>query len=717
MFSKKYIAYLKKTLNQLSIILPILWTLSTTLQAQIKITLPVEKAIFQRNNSNEATIYFGGYYTEFIDKVEARLVPVLAGQGQATDWIATQTTPKAGVYFGSIKGRGGWYTLEVRGSLKGIIVGRDALTRVGVGEVFVIAGDGNAEGVANSGAIAAVDERVNTTTYNNKSLGAITDPSQLSFGPIGAETNIGPRGQSAWAWGALGDLLLKKLNVPILFLNVGWAGLSIKQWTDSAKGIAVTNPTTNQVLPVGAPYSNLRMVLKYYCSTLGVRAILWQHGAADNLLGTSKNDYANSLQDLLDLSRIEQAGTDIYVPWVISRSSRVGATISQNVIDGQNRVLGYQFDKVYEGPNTDNIQPNSRVNGVLISGSAGLIELAKAWDEYFLPKFFANTIPILPQQSYPITVTCNSNNSSINISAPAGFRNYLWSNGQTTQTITVSGAGTYQVILKEADRNNTLFTPALVLTESVQPTTPAITPAGTQYICADSSIVLDVNTNLSNTITWSDGTIGRSIKISKPAILTAKQTNILGCTSLPSQPVTIKNLTVAPPIIVNLGRYTLQANPDPEIFKLGDTQVSSILWDWRVNSLGISPRTDIIKAIQDGNYSVRSRVTFDAVTGGSRRVCISNFSKVLDYKVGTDEGLVIYPNPSNKGYIAIETLRDLNNVELSVYDLTGRVVFYQKFATLSDRKVIDLTELNEGEYLVRLASPSFNQTRRVVIDY
>ena len=702
-----------KILNQSLIVFGIFVIFTSVSQAQIKVTFPVERAIFQRNNSDEATISFGGYYTQAIDKVEARLVRVLSGQGQDTDWTVVQTNPKGGAYFGSIKGRGGWYSLEIRGSLKGTIVSRDALSRVGIGEVFVIAGDANAEGVPNGGGVAATDERVNTATFNNRTQNSIADPSGLTFTAMTAEGSITPRGQSAWAWGALGDLLVKKLNVPVMFFNIGWAGISMKQWVESAGGKAVKD-ANGQPLPLGQPYNNMRMVIKYYCSVLGFRAILWQHGGADNSAATSQSDYADNLQTLMNSSRTEHAG---FVPWVISRTSRVGSTTSQNVINGQNQVLSYQFNKVYEGPNTDAIQPTSRVNGGVLVPASGVIELAKAWDDVFPPKYFANTIPILPRASQPLTASCNSTNTSITISAPAGFRNYLWTTGDVTQSITVSGAGTYQAILKEPEYNATVFTAPIVLTESVQPSAPIITPSGTQYICTDSSLVLNINTSESNTVTWSEGTVDKSIRVSKPASFTARQTNILGCTSVASAPVVVKNLTVAPPTITNLGRYTIQAAADPEIYKLGETQVSSIVWDWRINGLGISPISDILKAAQDGNYSVRSRVTFDALVGGSRRVCTSLFSKIFPYQVGLDEGLIVYPNPSNRGYIAVETLRDISNVELSVYDLAGRIVFYQKFATLTERKVIDLTELNEGEYLIRLTSPTFNQTRRVVIDY
>lgn len=78
-----------------------------TLRAQIKITFPVERAIFQRDNANQATISVGGYYTEGVDRVEARLVPVLPAQGQATDWTVIQQNPQGGVFLGSLTGRGG----------------------------------------------------------------------------------------------------------------------------------------------------------------------------------------------------------------------------------------------------------------------------------------------------------------------------------------------------------------------------------------------------------------------------------------------------------------------------------------------------------------------------------------------------------------------------------------------------------------------------------
>jgi len=685
-----------------------------TATAQIKITFPIERSIFQRDASNQATFSIGGYYTQATDRIEARLVPVLQGQGQETPWTIIQSNPQGGVFFGRLLGRGGWYTLEVRSFLNNVQLGRDALPRMGIGEVFVIAGQSNAQGIPGYGATASTDDRVNTIGYNNRESGSTEPPTGLSFVPITAEGIIGPRGLSSWCWGPLGDLLTRRLNVPVLFMNVGWENTPIQQWIDGFYNRPVANIFSGTPFPLGMPYGNLKMVLNYYGSILGTRAVLWMLGETDNFIQTSKNDYENRLKFLINLTASTQ-GDNVFVPWILARTTRMAGGTSQTIIDATNAVLQSEFRKVFPGPFTDNVQV-PRPDGVHFR-DAGLIELARAWDASLNTPLFSAAVPIPARPSQGITVSCNSTNSSINLRAPNGFQNYTWSNGQTGQVITVTGTGSYQATMKDQS-NNTYLTQTLVLNEPVQPPTPVIVPGGEAQICADSSLALSVNVSSLNNITWSNGQTGNRIVVNRPGTFTARLTNVFGCTSAISAPVTVKTLTIQAPKVQELGPYSIQALPDSAIFNLRDTKVTNLIWDWQQDGSALATKASLIKATQTGAYTVRSRVVFEAATGGSTRTCLSPFSTAFRYDLPQkDEGLILYPNPNNSGRLAIETLKDLTNVKITITNLEGKTMFTASMPTLNERKIVDLTELNEGTYIFQLTSSGFNQTKRIIIDY
>ena len=156
----------------LSLNITFLCFISTTISAQINITYPTSRAVFQRNNSNQSPIYIAGNYTTFADKIEARAVARLMSpiQGTTTNWTVIQSNPSNGYYFGTLNVSGGWYDLEVRHWNGSTLLGSASLQRVGVGEVFLIAGQSNATGdgdLKNQGNFGprANDDRVSVVNY------------------------------------------------------------------------------------------------------------------------------------------------------------------------------------------------------------------------------------------------------------------------------------------------------------------------------------------------------------------------------------------------------------------------------------------------------------------------------------------------------------------------------------------------------------------------
>jgi hypothetical protein len=144
-----------------------------------------------------------------------------------TDWRIIQQNPQGGFYSGSISVRGGWYELQVRGVANGNTINTTELQRVGVGEVFLVAGQSNAQGFFNYGAPSPGDDRVNCVNYRNSTDQNSAFPSP-TFVKMSDNGNVGPRGLSPWCWGRLGDILASRLNVPVLFYNTAWEGTASK---------------------------------------------------------------------------------------------------------------------------------------------------------------------------------------------------------------------------------------------------------------------------------------------------------------------------------------------------------------------------------------------------------------------------------------------------------------------------------------------------------
>ena len=271
--------------------------------AQIQVSFPTNRAVLQRNSANQATLRITGFYTASVTRVEAHLV-ARDGQGTTTDWKTIQDNPTGGVFAGDVTGLGGWYNLEVRGMNGDQQVGNTTtVERVGIGEVFIVAGQSNAQGIHQS-APNPLNDRVNCVNYRYPDNGFPNDPPTPAFSLLDNSSGftIAPRGVGSWCWGQLGDLLVKRLNVPVIFFNAAFTGTSSQNWSDTTpEGGVAYGP--GGMYEARQPYINLKIALQFYANTLGVRAILWQQGETDNLLNVPASQYVAQLQTVIAQSR------------------------------------------------------------------------------------------------------------------------------------------------------------------------------------------------------------------------------------------------------------------------------------------------------------------------------------------------------------------------------------------------------------------------------
>ncbi|MBD2756691.1 sialate O-acetylesterase [Spirosoma validum] len=350
----------------------------------LQIRFPVPHMVFQRDNNNRAQMAISGKCPTRTERIEVRVWPTVSGKGQDNDFYTVlDNHPTNGAFSGSISISSGWYKVDIQAIAQGQVISHTRVTPVGVGEVFIVAGEGNAQGVSPMRSVAsATDERVSTVPFFNA-----TDTSRIfslpSFKALAADGTIGPHGVTAWSWEELGERLARRLNLPVLFYNVAWDGTTMRNWRESMEQ-GTTTLIGGASLPVGMPYSNLKRVLQGYVSVTGLRAILWQQGESEFYSPNPQaTTYAADLTALINRSRADAHFSQLQ--WIVARSSADNTTRQlyasgsyEPVTNRQNEVI-QTIAGVTAGPIVDTIQM-PRPDGKYFQGT-GLSRLAAAWDQ------------------------------------------------------------------------------------------------------------------------------------------------------------------------------------------------------------------------------------------------------------------------------------------------------------------------------------------------
>lgn len=691
--------------------------------AQIDVTAPLERAVYQRETNGSANVTISGSYSIPVDKIEVRATPIADSQGQPIDWTTLQDKPTGGVFSGVINISGGWYKIEVRGLKGGIMIGNiDNISRLGVGEVFVISGQSNAQGMIDHSITTipppgAQDDRVNYVSYNNELLNSVGDPPAPTFNHVDSfEGNMGLRGHGSWCWGIVGDLLAQKLNVPIMFVNTAWDGTSIRNWWESAQGLPTKGVYSNPqpLFPSQMPYGNLKLSMQHYAKQYGVRAVLWMQGETDNSpLNMGIDEYRNSLKSL-----IGKLSSDVgrQIPWIVARTSYVDYHTDSNIIIAQNSVINELPGIAFAGPETDNL-PVQRKDGTHFYGNDNLVTLANAWNDALSVNFFSTVNPVSVSQEPKITSICAENNTSVNLTLPDGYLNYEWTlsvNGGTeyrnAKAINVTNPGVYTGRVKETN-GNTLRTQTMVISTAIKPNKPTIREVGSQQACADSSFTFSINEG-NDLYNWykqgSDNAIttNNSITVKEGGNYFVRSENVFGCLSDNSD---VSSLIYRPqvptPIIAKVGPFTAEATISQT--GLGEK------YDWkRDQETLVSSTTNTVRTIETGLYAARANVTY--ILGSNLLTCYSPYSNDLQFITEGESDIVVFPNPGGRDNVYVESRDDIIGAEIIVYDLYGRIMVTQKQDMKSRVKVL-VRNLPSGKYIVRIKGANVDVTKQLVV--
>ncbi|MBL0102867.1 MAG: LamG domain-containing protein [Bacteroidetes bacterium] len=153
------------------------------------------------------------------------------------------------------------------------------------------------------------------------------------------------------------------------------------------------------------------------------------------------------------------------------------------------------------------------------------------------------------------TITANGpltfcSGGSVILDAGAGYNSYLWSNGSTTQTISVSNSGSYSVIATGSGGCTGSSAPVTVSVNNNP--TPTITPSGSLTFCQGGSVNLSASSGVA--YLWSTGATTQSISVSVSGTYSVTVTSAQGCSGT-SNPTAV-NVIQPPSVTISPGGPT-----------------------------------------------------------------------------------------------------------------------------------------------------------------
>ena len=342
---------------------------------------PLDLQVIQRSSKKQGPLNIRGDLAGFPAKaptIEARLTV----DGQPGKWRRLSVNHKRQSFAADWDvPAGGWHRLEVRARSGAGVLAESVIEHVGVGEVFVIAGQSNS---ANHGAEKQKSNSGLVTSYDGRRWRPADDPQPGASGSGGSF--IPP----------FGDAVAGRLHVPVGIVACGIGATSVREWLP--KGSTFPNPPTIEgnvrKLPSGE-WESKGTIFSTFSTRMkqlgphGFRAVLWHQGESDANQADATRTlpghlYHDCLEQLIRASRKEIGWN---VPWFVAQASYhvPGDEASPDIRAAQASL--WSKGLALEGPDSDALKGNLRDNGgqgVHFSG-AGLREHAARWVEKVAP--------------------------------------------------------------------------------------------------------------------------------------------------------------------------------------------------------------------------------------------------------------------------------------------------------------------------------------------
>ena len=358
-------------------------------EPSLTLTAPLKYQVHQRTVSGEGRVPITGKLTDTPGDQPVTLEAAIKGTDQEKTWQAFAVVPPTQDAFeGKINlPGGGWYTLELRARIGDKTIVQTQVEPIGVGEVFVIAGQSNS---ANHG-----EEKQKTRTELVASFDGTT------WRPAD-DPQPGASGRGGSFVPPFGDAMAKRFNVPVGIVSAGVGATSVREWLP--RGSRFPHPPTliSHVRQLSNnEWESRGLLFDKFVARLrllgpgGFRAVLWHQGESDaNQRDPSRTLSGDAYQRHLTLLiRESRRRTGWEFPWFVALASyhTPDDPGSEDLRAGQKAM--WKSGIALEGPDTDTLTGNMRDNngkGVHFSGP-GLRAHGRLWAAKVAPWLEAQT--------------------------------------------------------------------------------------------------------------------------------------------------------------------------------------------------------------------------------------------------------------------------------------------------------------------------------------
>ncbi len=368
-------------MKRLPLFLLFLGLLASGLRADtLTLTAPADYQVTQRTTRAGGKILITGRLAS--DTPPTALEARLTGTGTSGAWQPLPFKPGADEFRSELEApAGGWFGLEVRALMNGKILAATNVAHVGVGEVFVVAGQSNS---ANHGEEKQRPRSGKVAAFNGKAWQPANDPQPGASG--GGGSFLPP----------FGDALVERFQVPVGFVATGVGATSVREWLPA--GTRFPNPPTIlghvTQLPSGKWESKGRIYSNFVARAQslgprGFRAVLWHQGESDANQRDATRTLPGALyaQFLTQLIRDSRRAMGWDTPWFVAQVSYhvPGDEASPDIRAAQASL--WKDGLALAGPDSDALKGVLRERGgkgVHFSGP-GLREHAARWVEKVAP--------------------------------------------------------------------------------------------------------------------------------------------------------------------------------------------------------------------------------------------------------------------------------------------------------------------------------------------